>query len=48
MTFVDGGRPVSLPLDAQRTFLQVVRERVQASVVSVLDLPCLGRGAQKR
>lgn len=42
VTFVDGARPVSLPLDAQRTFLQVVRERVQASVVSVLDLPLPG------
>jgi hypothetical protein len=39
LTFVDSRRPVELPVDADATFLQVVRERVQASVVVSLDLP---------
>lgn len=38
VTFVDGGRPVELPLQAQTVFLQVLRERVQASVVAAADL----------
>ena len=39
VTFVDGGRPVELPLGREETFLRVLRERVQASVVVAADLP---------
>ncbi len=39
VTFVDGGRPVELPLGHEETFLRVLRERVQASVVVAADLP---------
>ncbi len=40
--FVDGGRPVVLPLGFEERFLQVLRERVQASVVTADDLPLPG------
>ena len=42
VTFVDGGRPVMLPMANERTFLQALRERVQASVVMALELPLEG------
>jgi len=42
VTFVDGGRPVMLPMANERTFLQALRERVQASVVTALELPLDG------
>ncbi len=42
VTFVDGGRPVVMPLDREDTFLRTLRERVQASVVTSADLPLEG------
>ena len=42
VTFVDGGRPVMLPMANEHTFLQALRERVQASVVTAVDLPLEG------
>jgi len=42
VTFVDGGRPVTLPLTDAHTFLQTLRERVQASVVTSADVPLEG------
>ena len=42
VTFVDGGRPVMLPMANECTFLQALRERVQASVVTALELPLDG------
>jgi hypothetical protein len=43
LTFVDGGRPVVLPLGDERALLQVLRERVQASVVAAEEVPVPGR-----
>ena len=41
ITFVDGGRPTAYPLGREDAFLRVLRERVQASAVTSveLDLP---------
>jgi hypothetical protein len=38
VSFVDGGRPVMLPMTNQRIFLMTLRERVQASVVLATEL----------
>jgi len=43
VTWVDQSRPVQWALADQRLFLQVVRERVQASVVVVEQVPLAGR-----
>lgn len=43
VTFVDAPRPVELPLGFEERFLQVLRERVHASVVSVEEVPLGGR-----
>lgn len=42
VTFVDGGRPVMLPMANPRIFLMTLRERVQASVVLAAELPLEG------
>lgn len=42
VSFVDGGRPVMLPMTNQRIFLMTLRERVQASVVLATDLALEG------
>lgn len=43
VTWVDGSRAAQWALADERLFLQVVRERVQASVVLVEDVPLPGR-----
>ena len=42
VSFVDGRRPLVFPLDQVATFLSVLRERVQASVVSAEQVPVPG------
>ncbi len=44
LTFVDRPRPLVFPMAQDAVFLQVVRERVQASVVSAQDLDLPGPG----
>ncbi len=43
VTFVDERRPLVFPFGQEGLFLQVLRERVQASVVSSVELPLPGR-----
>lgn len=47
VTFVDGRRPLAFPLEHDALFLQLLRERVQASLIAVDEVTVSGRAAAR-